>query len=205
MSDGTASVNRKMPRFIRAYVRVVDKMGYAAGLVAMLLTFVLMGFLVESTAARGLFGTTHVWSVEMAQFIMAAYYLLGGALSEQDDYHVRMDLVYSRFKPRTRAFIDLFTAPILIFYVGFLFTGAIGSTQWAVINRQVNYSPWAPLMWPIKSIMALGIGLMLAQIIALYFRDLATVLGRSITDKVPAPQTPPPVGTAAEAVEGGGR
>src|SRR5512145_1044365 len=100
MSDGAASVKRKMPRFIRAYVQAIDKMGYAVGLLAMILTFVLMAFLVESTAARGLFGTTHVWSVEMAQFIMSAYYLLGGALSEQDDYHVRMDLLYSRFAPR---------------------------------------------------------------------------------------------------------
>ena len=32
----------------------------------------------------------------MAQFLLAAYYLLGGAYSMQLDAHVRMDLLYSR-------------------------------------------------------------------------------------------------------------
>ena len=45
---------------------------------------------------------------------------------------------------------------------------------------QRNYSAWAPLMWPIKAIMTLGIGLMLLQAFSIFFKDLARVLGREI-------------------------
>lgn len=169
-----------MPRWICWYVRVVDRIGLAAGVVAMALTFVLLGILVESSAARLIFGVSHIWSVEMAMFTMTAYYLLGGALSEQDKYHVRMDLIYSRLSPRTQAILDCITGPLVIFYLVVLFIGAVSNTHWAWVNKQVNFSPWAPPMTPIKVIMTIGIGLMVLQVIATFFRDLAKVLGRSL-------------------------
>lgn len=198
MLDGGRNVEKKMPRPIRAYVRVMDTVGYGVGLFAMLLTFGLMGLLVESSFARLVFGTSHIWSVEMAQFVMAAYYLLGGALSEQDDYHVRMDLLYARLSTRKKAIVDCFTTPLVIFYMAFMFLGGIGSSRWALFHKQVNYSPWAPPMSPIKIIMTIGLGLMLLQLIALWFRALATALGRSMGDEKPA-LAAPPAGTPVRA------
>jgi TRAP-type C4-dicarboxylate transport system permease small subunit len=183
MADGEQVLLKKMPRVIRAYVRWMDKVGIIVGVVAMVQAFTLMALLVESSFARLILGASHVWSVEMAQFVMSAYYLLGGALSEQDDYHVRMDLWYSRFSPRGKAIIDCFSSPMLLFYLLFLFIGAIESSGWAVANDQVNYSPWAPPMAPIKIIMSIGIGLMFFQTLAVFFRDLARATGRSIKDE----------------------
>lgn len=171
---------KRMPAPIRWYVKIVDKLGKGAGIVAMCLTFVLLGILVESSIARLFFGVSHIWSVEMAMFTMTAYYLLGGALSEQDNYHVRMDLFYSRLSPRGKAIIDSITGLCVIFYLFFLFTGAWENTKWAIEHKQVNFSAWAPPMAPIKIIMTVGIGLMLLQVIATFFRDLAQALGRSI-------------------------
>ena len=173
-------IEARMPWFIVSYVRFVDRLGRGFGVVAMVLTYVLAGILLESSLARVLFGVSHIWSVEMAQFIMSAYYLLGGALSEQDDYHVRMDLFYSRLSPRWRVVLDCITAPIVIFYLFFLFVGGISSSRWAIVNNQVNYTAWAPPMAPIKIIMTVGIGLMLLQILAIFFKDLARLLRRSI-------------------------
>lgn len=178
-SEAGAGV-KKLPGFIRAYVRFTDKLGLRVGLVAMALTFVLLGFLVESSVARLVFGVSHIWSTEMAMFTMSAYYLLGGALSEQDDYHVRMDLVYSHLSPRKKAIADVIFGPLLIFYLASLFISAVESTLWSLGYKQVNYSPWAPPMAPIKIIMTFGIGLMLMQIMAIFFRDVAKALGRSI-------------------------
>jgi len=178
-SEAGAGV-KKFPGFIRAYVRFTDMLGQKVGLVGMVLTFVLLFFLIESSVARLVLGISHIWSTEMAMFTMSAYYLLGGALSEQDDYHVRMDLLYSRFSPRTKAIVDCFTSPILFFYMGSMFVSAVGSTLWAIEYKQVNYSPWAPPLAPIKIVMTFGIGLMLMQLAAIFFRDLAKALGRSI-------------------------
>lgn len=171
---------RRMPRPVVVYVRVVEGLGRAVGAVAMVLTFVLAAILLEASVARLAFGTSHIWSVELAQFTMSAYYLLGGALSEQDAVHVRMDLFYSRLSPRGRLWMDCVTAPFAIVYLGFLFYGGIRSSLWAIENNQVNYTPWAPPMAPVKLIMTAGIGLMLLQQLAIFFKDLARLLGRAM-------------------------
>lgn len=151
------------------------------GRFAMYLIFAMMGVLLFSSISRSLFNVPYIWVIEMAQFTMAAYYLLGGGYSMQLDGHVRMDVIYDLWSPKKRAFADSITAFCLVFYLIFLLYGGLSSTQYALEYGQKNYSSWAPPMAPIKIIMSLGILLMLLQTFAIFFRDLAKVLGKTIT------------------------
>ena len=169
-----------MPRAIKAYVRYVDAINRVVGRSAMYLIFVMMGVLLFSSISRTAFNVSHIWIVEIAQFFMAAYYLLGGGYSMQLDSHVRMDLLYGRWSPRGRAIADLLTVGFLIFYLFFLLLGGISSTGYALEYGQVNYSSWAPKLWPIKIVMCVGIFLMLLQATATFFRNLAETLGKSL-------------------------
>ena len=62
----------------------------------MYLFFVMAAILLYSTASRLIFGVPVNWALEMSQFILSAYYLLGGAYTMQLGQHVRMDLFYDR-------------------------------------------------------------------------------------------------------------
>jgi TRAP-type mannitol/chloroaromatic compound transport system permease small subunit len=169
-----------MPRPIKLYVRSIDAMNRVVGRIAMWLIFAMMGVLLFSSGSRTFAGVSHIWVVETAQFLLAAYYLLGGGYSMQLDSHVRMDLLYSRWKPRTRAMVDVLTAGFLLFYLIVLLVGGISSTQYAIEFGQKNYSSWAPPLAPIKIIMAVGITMMLLQVIAVFFKDLARARGEEI-------------------------
>ena len=169
-----------MPRVIRSYVRWVDAINRRIGRSVMYLIFFMMGILIYSTIARIFFGVSPIWVVEMAQMTMAAYYLVGGGYSMQLDAHVRMDLLYGRWPPRRQAFSDTLTAVFLIFYLVILLYGGVSSAHYALEYDQRNYSAWAPLMAPIKVIMACGILLMLLQALAIFFRDLARVRGETL-------------------------
>jgi TRAP-type mannitol/chloroaromatic compound transport system permease small subunit len=169
-----------MPRPIRLYVRTIDAANRAVGRFAMYLIFAMIGILLLSSGSRTLFNTSYIWVIEMAQFLMTAYFLLGGGYSMQLDAHVRMDLLYSRWQPRTRAMVDVATLGFLVFYLIVLLIGGISSTQYAIEYGQKNYSSWAPPLWPIKSIMVIGIVLMLLQVIAVFFRDLAAARGETL-------------------------
>ena len=83
-----------MPNWAIAYVRGVEAVNYRLGRFAMYLLFVLMAVLMWSTATK-LSGRPSLWTLEMAQFIMVAYYILGGPYSMQLGSHVRMDLFYA--------------------------------------------------------------------------------------------------------------
>jgi len=171
---------RAMPGFIRAYVRYVDATNRVLGFFIMYMVLVMMGVLLFGSISRYVFKASFLWVIEMSQFLMAAYYLLGGGYTLQLDAHVRMDALYERWKPKTRAFVDSITAFCLVFYLVFMVRGGISSSAYALEYGQKNYSAWAPPMAPIKIIMTIGIVLMLLQAIAIFFRDVAKFTGRGI-------------------------
>jgi TRAP-type mannitol/chloroaromatic compound transport system permease small subunit len=169
-----------MPKPIKLFVRYVDALNYAIGRFAMYLFIPLGLILLYATASRVFAGVPINWAIELAQFVLSAYYLLGGAYATQLDAHVRMDLIYGRLSPRRRAMTDAITILFVIFYLGVLFLGGISATNYAIVYQQKNYSSWAPLLWPIKVVMTIGIFLMLIQTIATFFKDLAEATGKSI-------------------------
>jgi TRAP-type mannitol/chloroaromatic compound transport system permease small subunit len=169
-----------MPRPIRIYVRYVEAVNRVVGRFAMYLVLAMMLGLLFTSGSRAFFGVSYIWAVEMAQFALAAYYLLGGGYSMQLQSHVRMDLLYSRWSSRGRAIADALTVGFLIFYLVVLLTGGISGAMYALEFGQKNYSSWAPPLAPIKIIMTIGIVLMLLQAIAMLFKDLATAIGKPL-------------------------
>jgi TRAP-type mannitol/chloroaromatic compound transport system permease small subunit len=169
-----------MPKAIKLYVRYVDAVNGVLGYMVMYLTLVIMGVLLFSSLTRYVFNVPFVWIIEMAQFLMAAYYILGGGYSMQLDAHVRMDVLYERWRPRTRAFMDSITAFFLVFYLAVMLYGGFSSSAYSLKYNQTNYSAWAPPMAPIKIIMTVGIALMLLQAFSILFKDVAKFTGREI-------------------------
>ncbi len=169
-----------MPKAARVYVRYVEALNRRIGRLAMYLVFAMMGILLFSSITRTAFNMSHIWIVEMAQFTMVAYYLLGGGYSMQLDSHVRMDLLYSRWSARKKAIADSITIFFLLFYVVLLLYGGISSTHYSLEYGQKNYTAWAPYLAPVKIIMVIGIVLMLLQIVATFFRNLAEARGEPL-------------------------
>ena len=171
-----------MPEALKLYVRYVESVTYRVGRFAMYLIFAMLGVLLYSAIMKTFFLPV-LWTLETAQFLMVAYYMLGGGYSMQTDSHVRMDLLYSRWLPKRKAFSDSITSFCLVFYLIILLYGGLSSTQYALFYGEKSYSSWAPYMAPIKVIMCFGISLMVLQAIATFFRDLATMKGWSLDDE----------------------
>jgi TRAP-type mannitol/chloroaromatic compound transport system permease small subunit len=169
-----------MPKAIRLFVKYVDAVNYYVGRFAMYLFFPLAAILLYATLSRVIAGIPINWAIEMSQFVLSAYYLLGGPYSMQLNGHVRMDLLWGRFSARQRATTDAVTILFVIFYLIVLFAGGISATNYAVVYQQQNYSSWAPLLWPVKAIMTVGIFLMLLQAVSTFFKDLAEARGKPI-------------------------
>ena len=142
----------------------------------MYLIFAMMAILLWSSIAKTFFLPSS-WTLEMAQFTMVAYYLLGGPYSLQQDSHVRMDLVYGTWSPRTRALVDAGTVVFLIVYLALLLYGGISSTDYALQYGERSHTAWRPYMAPIKIVACVGIVLMLLQAFAVLLRDIATLRG----------------------------
>ena len=169
-----------MPKLIKYYIKFIDYISLKTGRATMYLVFVMMFILILSFVTRNIINIPLIWIIEMAQFVMTGYYLLGGGYSMLTDDHVRMDLIYSKLKDKTKALLDSLTSVFLIFYLVVLFYGSLSSLTYTIETNQRLFTAWAPYVWPIKSIMTFGILLMLLQSIAIFFKDLAKVLGREV-------------------------
>ena len=168
-----------MPGFIRSYVKFVEQVNYRIGRFAMYLLFAMVGILLWSTISKALFQPS-LWTLEMAQFTMVAYYILGGPYSIQLGSSVRMDLFYGEWTVRKKAWFDIFTIFFLIFYLGVLLFGAIGSTAYSLEYGERSATAWRPFMWPIKVVMVFGFSLMLLQATAEFFKDVVRIRGGEI-------------------------
>jgi len=170
-----------MPKFIVYYVKFVDYISTALGRMTMYTVFLMIGVLLLGAVTRNILNMPLSWTIEMAQFIITGYYIVGGAYSIQLGDNVRMDLIYDRFSDKNKARIDVATNMFLVLYLITLLIGSISSTMYAIEYGQRKFSQWNPSMIPIKLIMVAGIFLMLLQAISTFFKDLATAKGTTIS------------------------
>jgi TRAP-type mannitol/chloroaromatic compound transport system permease small subunit len=201
--------------FMRRYVRIVDAVNYRIGRVMMYGIFVMVGVLMWSSISKTFFLPSR-WTLEVAQFALVAYYLIGGPYSIQLAANVRMDLFYGSWTTRQKAWVDVFTVWFLIFYLGVMVVGAVGSTAYSLgyfgdapfsffgdlihayvtggaeaAREKIGFierSPtsWRPYLWPVKVVATIGIFLMLLQAISEFFKDVATLKGHDLRADEPA-------------------
>ncbi|UYV38711.1 TRAP transporter small permease subunit [Rhodobacteraceae bacterium D3-12] len=196
-------------RGMRGFIRAVDAMNHRLGRITMYGIFVMIAVLLWSSVSKTFF-LPSFWTLEVAQFLMVAYYMLGGPYSIQMGANVRMDLFYHEWSDRKKAWVDAFTVLFLLFFLCVLFYGAVGSAAYSLgyfgdqpfafwrdllvgfltggsegakeVLGYLERSPtaWRPLLWPIKSIMCIGIFLMLLQAISELMKDILRLRGEEI-------------------------
>ena len=169
-----------MSKFISTYVKIVDKTCERVGRLVMYWVFFMMFLLILSFVTRNIINYPLMWIIEMAQFTITAYYLLGGGYSMITDDHVRMDLFYGKLSEKGKAKMDIFTSFFLIFYLVLLFAGSITSLVYTIETKQKLFTAWAPYVWPIKTLMLVGILLMLLQAFSTLFKDFAKLKEKNI-------------------------
>ncbi len=165
-----------MIRFFRQYVVIVDAMNYRIGRVMMYGIFVMVGILLWSSISKTFFMPS-LWTLEVAQFAMVIYYIMGGPYSIQLGSNVRMDLFYGEWSDRRKAQVDAVTVFFLIFYLGVMLYGAWDSTSYSFQYGERSPTAWRPYLWPIKVTMFVGIFLMLLQAVSELIKDIAKIKG----------------------------
>jgi len=169
-----------VPEFVKTYVRVIDSWSRYMGLFSMYLIFAMIAILSYASIMKVFFLPSN-WTVEMAQFVMVAYFTLGGAYTLKEGEHVRMDLLYSGFTMRGKVKMDLATSFVLIGFLVMLQIGGVSSLIYSFEYGEKSFSAWAPVMWPIKLVMNVGVFLTLLQAISMFFKDWAELRGEKLS------------------------
>ena len=165
------------------FIKYVDALNYRIGRFAMYGIFLMMGILLWSSISKTFFNPS-LWTLEMAQFCMVAYYMLGGPYSIQMGSNVRMDLLYGEWDNHRKAQVDAITIIFLIIYLIFMIWGGWESFMYSLsYGGERSSSIWRPYIWPIKLIMLFGLSIMLLQSISEFFKDILRIKGHDFGEK----------------------
>ncbi len=105
--------------------------------------------------------------LELQWYMFSAIFLLGGAYTLLRDEHVRVDVLYNRWSPRTRNRIDV--AGTLIFLIPFCIFVLVTSwfpvmNSWAI--HEMSPDPGGLPRYPIKTLIPVAFVLLLLQAIS---------------------------------------
>ncbi|MEM7302837.1 MAG: TRAP transporter small permease subunit [Pseudomonadota bacterium] len=179
---------------------MVDRLNYGVGRIIMFGIFAMMAVLLWSTISK-FSDQPSLWTLEVAQFAMIAYFFLGGPYAIQMGSHVRMDLFYENWSVRRKAAVDVVTVLCLITYLIVLLWGGLSSTAYSLGHFGSNpigffadvatgeksigilersRTIWRPHLWPIKTLMCVGILLMLLQALSELCKDIFRLRGEEV-------------------------
>lgn len=106
--------------------------------------------------ARYLFNMPTIWVHESSYLLFGMQYMIAGAYGMLYGSHVRVDVIYAKFSPRTQAAISVVTSVFL-----FLFVLALTFTSWQFFQGSIeiderSVETWQIHYWPVKGMMFLG-------------------------------------------------
>jgi TRAP-type mannitol/chloroaromatic compound transport system permease small subunit len=107
----------------------------------------------------------HAWAFDVMIMLYGTLFMMAGAYTLAKNGHVRGDVLYGFFRPRTQAAIDL-TLYIVFFIPGVIaltYAGYFYAAESWAINEHSNITADGPPIYPFKTIIPLAGAILLAQ------------------------------------------
>lgn len=166
------------------FAEFIDRLNRALGRVAAWLTLAMtvIGALNALLRYLGRFLAVELSSnayIELQWYLFGVVFLLGAADTLRGDGHVRVDVFYSRLKPRSRHILDLASQlALLLPFCGLGIVMSLPSVQnsWAVWEGSPD--PGGLPRYPLKSLLPLAFCLLGLQGLAQSIRNLAALRER---------------------------
>jgi TRAP-type mannitol/chloroaromatic compound transport system permease small subunit len=154
-----------LPPRARRTVQLLDRFADATGEVLSWLIFALVFVVVIEAIRRYAFNDPSIWAYDVSYMLYGTTFMLGAAVTLRYRGHIRTDLFFAKWPPRTQAAVDL-TFYILFFFPGlalFLWAGFDKAWHAFQIGEQAMASPWRPLLWPFRAVIPLCALLLMLQ------------------------------------------
>ena len=169
---------------LRKTIRTIDGFSEWSGKIVAWMILPLVFSLTYEGIARYLFNAPTLWAYDLSYMLYGALFMLGAHYTLLKGAHIRTDMLWDKFSPRTKGRIDsvayiffFFPAMILLFY-------ASVDEAWHAwkIGELSEQTAWRPILWPFKAVVPLTALLLLIQGVSELLKSLyAARTGRFLT------------------------
>lgn len=111
--------------------------------------------LTYEVVARYVFSAPTVWAYDMTFMLYGTFFMLGASYTLRNGGHIRTDMFYGKWKPKTQATVDLIGYIVLFYPLVCVFIFVGWGYFWKAFETSEKFvsSPWMPLTWPFKLVM----------------------------------------------------
>jgi len=164
---------------VERLVRAIDAVSTATGWLAGWLIVPMTLAVAYEVGARYAFNAPTIWAYDVTYMFYGAQFMLAAAYTLLKGGHIRTDVFYEHWSPRTRATVDA-VSYVFFFFPGMLFVlYASGVEAWQAwqIGERSDWTPWRPIIYPLKAIITLSVLLLVLQGVSELIRCLRVIRG----------------------------
>ena len=153
------------PAWLSRLTWALDQVARWSGWAVAWLIIPMVAALVIEVVGRYVFDSPTIWAYDMTYMLYGTFFMVGSAYTLYRHAHIRTDLVYERWSPRTQGVIDVVCYLAFFFPPLVLFLMVGWEYFWVSFqrNERIVTSPWMPIVWPFKFAMPLAAALLLLQ------------------------------------------
>lgn len=165
-------------------MKVIEKISKKIGLVSewtgktvMWLLVVLIIVIAVDVFLRYLFNKPTTWSFPIAYMTGGVLVALGLCYVHYHHGMVRVDVLYTRFSPKTKLLVDIVFTIIYLLPLAATIAILFGAdTCNAYLTHETaRETTWYPILWPYKAVVTIGFGLLFLQGIGTLLHDIAAL------------------------------
>jgi len=152
---------------MRWLTKTIDWIVVKEAEISSLLMVILVVMMCYEVVRRYFFNAPTIWGLEFTTFIFGVHFVMGYAYTEYFDGHVRVDIFSSKFSTKVQDILYIVlttcvTLPLVAMLCIWAWDNAITSTK----ILEALSSAWAPPIWPVKLLMALGFTFLFLQVLS---------------------------------------
>ena len=125
---------------MRGYIHFADQLSTSIGKAFSWCIVILMGGTCYEVVMAYVFNAPTLWNFDFSLQMYAAIFMMAGAYTLATEAHVRGDVIYRFFKPRTQGWIDL------VLFIIFFFPGVIALVfygyDYAALALKIKETSW---------------------------------------------------------------
>ena len=169
-SKGEASAAK--PSRVTAVLHGIDRISEWEGKIFSFLIVVATLQVCFELILRYVFNAPTTWGLEMTLYLCSTTYVMSGAFAERYNAHIKVDIFYNRWSPRTRAFFDLIVTDTLLMFFCIVLTWQSAAWFWEAVSQGLTSGTiWDPPIWPMRLIIMIGAIFLLLAAFAKSVRD----------------------------------
>jgi TRAP-type mannitol/chloroaromatic compound transport system permease small subunit len=177
---------KKINFSVTLLIKIIEQISKWSGQTVAWLAIPLVVVMVYEVIVRKFFSPT-IWAYELSYMLYGTHFMLGAAYCLYRQKHVRTDVWYGRWSPRTQGLVDSILY-ILLFLPGMVFFFWLSWDYFyeaLLLGERSTFSPWRPIIYPFYGVVPLSVALLLLQGIAELLKSLRRAQGKEVPTVVP--------------------